>query len=513
MQKYKQLFLGFLFYIFSASLIFSQTDIAALDTYFEKARTDWDIPGMAIGIIKDGEIVMAKGYGLLEAEKNKKVDEHTLFAIASNTKAFISTSIGMLVEEGKLDWDDPVQKHLPFFELYDPWVSENITIRDLLCHRSGLGTFSGDVLWYRRNQSAEDAVKKAKTLEPAFAFRSGYGYSNLMFLTAGEVIKAVSGKSWDQFVKDRILNPLGMNRTQTSVEPLSKIKNVASPHKPVKGENIPIPYVNWDNMGAAGGVVSSASDMLNWMNLQLNGGRFMDWEIFDPATQVEFWTPHNNFKVKATTHENYRNRNFSAYALGWSISDFQGKRIIYHGGGYDGMYSKVSLMPEENLGIVILTNSMKGISTQLTYKIFDAFLELDEKDWSQEGLERQLRFDKYRENRVQKRKASRKQDTQPAIPVEKFAGLYRCESYGDIEVEINDGKLSIHFSDAPELDASLNHWHFNVFELKWKEIQAWFDFGTVQFMMNNMLEVESLKFDVPNDDIFFEEIKAKKVKG
>ncbi len=490
---------------------YAQVDIDKIDRYTAQAQQDWDVPGMAVGIIKDGEVVLSEGYGVLKRGTDTPVDGNSVFAIASNTKAFIAAALGILVDEGRLSWDDPVRAYLPYFQLYDAYATAHTTIRDLLSHRVGLGTFSGDVIWYKRTWSAQEILQRLPHVPQAYEYRAGYGYTNLMFIAAGEVIRTVSGQSWDAFLKDRIFEPTGMHRTRTSVEALHSIMNVAQPHKPVDGENRPIPYVNWDNMGAAGGILSSTNDMLKWIDLQLDGGIVGEDTVFSARAQAEFWHPHNINRVSDRDRASYRNRNFAGYALGWSFHDYAGRRVMNHGGGYDGMYSKVAIVPEENLGIVILTNTMKGISNPLQYYILDAYLGQEEQDWSAMGLKQQEASVKRRKALIEERINRRVMDTKTDIPPAAFAGVYRCPMYGDLEVTATGDGLTLHFDQAPELDADLTHWHFNTYRINWQNEHAWFDFGTVQFVLDNNGDVRSLRFDVPNGDIFFEEIQAVRV--
>ncbi len=500
----------FLLILFGTSLI-AQPSIEKIDAYFAKAQKEWNIPGFAIGIIKDGEIVLSKGYGTLEEGGSDKVDGNTLFAIASNTKAFISASIAQLVDEGKLNWDDPVIKYLPYFELYDDYATNHTTVRDLLCHRAGLGTYSGDAIWYKSEYSGEEVVKRIKAVPQAYDFRSGYGYSNLMFITAGEVIKAVSGQSWNDYAEDHFFKPLGMDRTITSTNDLEKLENVATPHKPMNGKNKAIAWTNWDNMGAAGGIISSVNDMLKWMQAQVDQGQFDDGRLFSANRQIDFWTPHNSYRLSQGARNTYPSRHFSGYGLGWGVFDYGGRFVASHSGGYDGMYSRVAVMPEEKLGFIILTNSMKGISNPMMYYTFDQFLQKESQDWSAFGLAGQKRSEQSHQRRLQRIKDNRLEGTKPALDLEKYTGLFRCEMYGDIELKMEDGKLSIDFKPAPQLAATLDHWHLNTFEIKWKEEHAWFDFGTLQFILDNNGQVQKLQFDVPNYDIFFHEINAVRV--
>ncbi|HMQ62992.1 MAG TPA: serine hydrolase [Flavilitoribacter sp.] len=499
-------------FLFIAFRLPAQVDAAALDAYFEKSVKDWGIPGMAVGIIKDGKVVLSKGYGVRELGKKDAIDGNTLFAIASNTKAFISASMVMLQEDGKLNLDDPVRKYLPYFTLYDEYASEHATVRDLLCHRLGLGTFSGDVVWFKSNYPAEEVVRRVRYLPQAYEFRSGYGYSNVMFITAGEVIRSAYGKPWSAFVKEKILTPLGMDRTRTSVTELAGMDNVATPHKTRGNTHTPIAYVNWDNMGAAGGILSSTNDMLKWLSLQLDEGQYQGTTLFKPSSQTEFWTPHNNYKVSKASRDFLPSRHFNGYGLGWGLFDYGGSMVASHSGGYDGMYSRVVAVPDQKLGIVVLTNSMTGISSAVMYHVLDQYLNIKpDRDWSDFYLDQQRKGAEAWAKREQGRKDARVTGTKPSFSLEKYAGLYHDDLFGDIEIRYDGGRLSLHFPSSPALDAALDHWHYDTFEIKWNENHAWFDFGTLQFTMDNNAGITGLRFDVPNDDIFFDEIHALRV--
>lgn len=511
----KYVFMKFLLAFVGLWLVLSlpaQPNPQTIDQYIDQARTAWQVPGLAVAIIKDGNVVLSKGYGVKSVGGVDNVDEHTLFAIASNTKAFISTSIALLVEEGKLKWDDPVQRYLPYFQLYDPYVTSHTTVRDLLCHRVGLGTFSGDVIWFKSLYSAEESVKRARYLPQAYEFRAGYGYSNLMFMAAGEVIKAVSGQSWDKFVHQRILVPLGMSRTQTSISTLATAGNFATPHKSIFGPAEPIAYANWDNMGAAGGLLSSVHDMTHWLQLHLNQGSWNGFSIYKPEAQEIFWSLHNSFNVNPATRNVYPGRNFAGYALGWSISETNGKRVLSHSGGYDGMYSQVLLVPDLNLGLVVLTNSMTSIGSMLCNYISAQYLGLPERNWSQIGLENERKGQAERRRWVEERQKARVLGTRPLLPLAQLAGTFYDPLYGEVLIDVKGSDLELRFPHAPALNATLTHWHHQTFLINWQEPHAWFDFGTIQFILdNNNQQVKALEFDVPNEDIFFEEIHAKRV--
>ncbi len=481
------------------------------DQVLESWRKDFQVPGMSVGIISNGKVILSDGYGVLEEGKKEKANEHSLYSIASNTKAFISASIATLVEEGKLNWDDKVKKHLPYFELYDHCVSDMMTIRDLLSHRSGLGTFSGDVIWYRSHYSAEDVAERTAHIPAQFEFRNGYGYSNVMFITAGEIIRAVTGKNWDEYIKEQFLFPLKMERTITTTDAISSYSNVATPHIAEFTGNNPIDWVNWDNMGAAGGIISSVDDMLKWIMLHLNQGITMDDTFFLRSSQITMWTPHNNFPVSKTAHDLF-GRNFGGYGLGWVLNDYHGHLVVSHTGGYDGMYSSVYLLPHDKTGIVVLTNSMRSIGPMLSFEIMDKLFGLPQKDWKERGIKQDKAQLEERASRIKERTDARQPGTLPTLSHEQISHLYRSPMYGDTRILNENAQLIIDFLPAPGLKARLTHWHHDVYLLNWLEEQAWFSFGTVQILKDNNGNASELLFDVPNDDIFFEEIKAVRVK-
>jgi CubicO group peptidase (beta-lactamase class C family) len=502
----------FLFIVFLSVEITVQSqniDFEKLDAYFEKASIDWGIPGMSVGIVKDGEIVFSKGYGVLEIGKPEKPDGNTLYAIASNSKAFTSAIIAMLVQEGKLNWDDKVQKYLPYFELYDPFVSRETTIKDLLCHRVGLGTFSGDVIWYKSDLTSEEIIKRLKYLPNKFDFRDGFGYSNVMYITAGEVIKTVTGKTWGKNVQERILTPTKMDRTIYSLSELNQKGNFATPHAFVNEKNIPIPYVNWEEIGALGGIISSVNDIGKWMIFNMNHGIIGKDTLLTPSSRNIIWKMHNTYNVDLTK-PNDSNTHFGGYGLGWGLADFHGRLRVSHTGGYDGMISAVTMIPDENLGIVVLSNGMNPPTSAITNYILNAFLGLEEKDWSAEMLE-QNKKRKFDDKRVSERQEKRVSGTKPSLPLEKYTGTYNAPIYGKIEIKKKNGNLRLYFEHTPELSATLEHWHYDVWKINWDKTQAWFNFGTVKFNMTNNLEITGIDFDVPNDDIFFEELKPLRV--
>jgi CubicO group peptidase (beta-lactamase class C family) len=490
---------------------------AQLDAYFAQAIKDWNVPGMAIAIVKDGKVVLAKGYGVREMGKPEPVDEHTLFAIASNTKAFTATAVAMLVDEKKLSWDDRVVDHLPYFQLYDPYVTSDIRVRDLLSHRSGLGTFSGDLLWYGTSYSREEVLRRARHLTQASPFRSRYGYQNIMFIAAGEVVAAAAGTSWDAFVKARILDPLGMSRTVTTLAGVKAATNVAMPHAGAYSPLKAYPWVSWDSCGPAASVVSSASDMAKWVALQLNGGAVDGKRLLSDAGQRAMWTPHVSFPTDPTPSAPPVGSapprmpvHFRGYGMGFSLSDYRQRFVAEHGGAADGMFSHVTLVPEEKLGFVILTNSDTSLSSALSYTILDAYLGGDGRDWSRMFFERSKQAAQGKLNARQQVERARVPGTRPSLPLEKYAGSYVSTLYGEARIALENGGLVLRLLPAPDFVAELIHWHYDTFELKWRKDFPWFGNGRAQFVLDQDLAVAEIKLDVPNDDFWFYELELKR---
>lgn len=487
-------------------------DVAQISEVIEKARAEWNVPGLSVAIVKDGQVLLAGGFGVRELGKAEAVDADTLFAIASNTKAFTAAALAMLEEERKVQWSDPVQQHLPWLTLYDPYVSAELRIDDLLCHRSGLGTFSGDLLWWGTPYSPEEVLRRTKHLPAKGRFRAHYGYSNLMFLAAGEVVSHASGTSWAEYVQQRILSPIGMTRTVTSVKSLDSLGNFASPHKPTPEKVSPIPWYNWDTMAAAGGIISSANDMAKWIRVQLDHGRIDDSRrLFSEASSRRMWSPHTIIPFSESAQKRSPTTHFRAYGLGWNLADYKGRQTVSHGGGYDGMYSQVLLVPEENLGIVVLTNSMTGISPALANTIMDEFLGGAETNWLAQGLEhdREDRTAFYK--RIKDATTPTTEGTQPSRAREAFTGTFRCPLYGDATVSLEGDNLVLRLLPNSELVADLTHLQFDTWVIHWRKEFAWFAEGTIQFVPDARGTFMELRLDVPNDDLWFDELKLKRV--
>ena len=484
--------------------------IKEVDAYAQKVMADWHQPGMAIAIVKDDKVIFAKGYGVCELGKPEKVDENTLFAIASNTKAFTTASLAILVDEKKLNWNDKVTKYLPDFKMPDEYVTNELTIRDIISHRSGLATFSGDLLWYETTYSPSEVLRRVRFLKPTSSFRASYGYQNLMFIAAGQVIQKVSGKPWAQFVKERILDPLGMSRTTTTIKDLKD--NAAMPHNESGGKLHVLHRGNVDGADSAAGLNSSVADLSKWIRLQLGRGKFEDKQIFSEQRSWEMWQPNIMNQISPAGAKNIPTRHFNAYGMGWGLMDYQGRKIVSHSGGLDGMLSYTWLIPEENVGFVVLTNSEEPAFQIMFYKMLDVFTNAPDRDWSAEAKQRIEAGKKADAEEIKKADAARQQDTKPTLALSAYAGTYSSQLYGDVTIAEENGKLVLRMSPAPNFVADLEHWEKDTFQIKWRPSVVYnFPRGFANFIIEGDKSAQ-LKIDQPNNDFWFYELELKRTK-
>lgn len=415
----------------------------SIDAYIEKALIDWKIPGASVAIVKDGKTVFIKGYGVKEWGGNEKVDENTLFMIGSNTKAFTATAMAMLHAEKKLSLDDKVQKWLPGFKMYDPWVAKEANLRDLLCHRLGFETFQGDFMYFDSDLTKEQVIEKFGKVKPLYSFRSKWGYTNAAFAVAGEVIQKASGKTWAEFLKEKIFTPLGMNNTLALSKEISSSSNKSAAHTVVDEEIRKIPYGNIDNIAPAGSISSSAADMVNWVKAQLNNGRLEGTQVIPAVAQQQTWLPHSILGNGGTM---YNKGHFALYGLGWFLEEYSGRKIVSHTGGVNGFVTSVTLVPEEKLGIVVLTNTdQNNFYEALKWEIMDAYLGNIYRNYSKAYLGFQSMGKKQDADWLKKKKDTIASNPQPALPLSAYAGDYTHAIYGKMTIKPENGKLIIRF--------------------------------------------------------------------
>jgi CubicO group peptidase (beta-lactamase class C family) len=464
--------------------------LKGLDEQIVKALHDFDVPGLALAVVKDDKVILARGYGVRKLGEKDAVTEQTLFAIGSCSKAFTAAALGLLVDEGKLKWDDPAAKYLPALQLFDPYVSRELTVRDLLCHRSGLERF--DLLWYGSALTRDEVLQKMRLAKPSTSFRSKFGYQNIMFLAAGQIVPSATGKSWDEFVRQRLFTPLGMKASNTSVTALSRYDDVAAPHEKVEDKLEPVPWRNIDNIAPAGSINSSVADMTNWVRLHLNDGKVGKETLLTSAVVEEMRTPQTVIPLAGPTAKLYAGAHFFNYGLGWFLYDYRGKKAVEHGGNIDGMSALVSMLPEEKLGLVVLTNrGGTPLPGAVKNRVFDAFLKAPAKDWFAEVLELVKTREKQAKEVEQKEEKERVKDTKPTLPPEKYAGTYHDDLYGDVRVKREDGKLVLYAAGTGDL-SDLEHWHFDTFRARPRDRRGP-ALTLVTWALNHRGKVESLK--------------------
>jgi CubicO group peptidase (beta-lactamase class C family) len=443
--------------------------IDEIDATVNKVMQTWNVPGLALAIVKDDQVILSKGYGVREMGQPEKVDEHTLFAIGSNTKAFTATAVGLLVQEGKLAWDDPVTKYIPSFQLHNSHAAQLMTIRDLLCHRGGLGTWTGDMLQFS-SYSLEEIVRRLRYIPPAYSFRAGYGYCNLMFITAELVISTVSGMSWDEFVRQRIFEPSGMQDSVTSPFFFGDRINIATPHEDVKGKLQTVNYRKDNHFGAAGAICSSISDIATWMRLQLNLGTLDGKRFVDEAIVEETHTPHTIMPLTPVEKKFFPSRRFSAYGLGWFLNETDGRFVVRHTGGVDGMLSNVMMIPDRKIGIAVFSNKLPNAAyVAIPHYLTEKFLGLPERNWIQMYVELDDE-NKKKVHEAQKIKdASRAKDTHPSFDLEKYAGAYESDILGGATLSLEGDALHIQLQAHTSISGTLEHWHYDTFECHWDD--------------------------------------------
>jgi CubicO group peptidase (beta-lactamase class C family) len=464
-----------LFLVVSVAAIHAQQPPVDLDAYVAHAMKTYDVPGISVAIVKDGKVVLAKGYGVRKLGESTPVDENTLFGIGSNTKAFTAAAIATLVDEGKLDWDDPVYERLKGFEMYDPYVSKEMRIRDLLCHRSGLGLGEGDLMfWPHTTFTRDEVVYRVRFLKPATSFRSHYAYNNLMFVTAGQVVAENSGKIWDDYVREKIFLPLGMNNTNTSVNAFKPGANWAFPHSKVDGKLQTIPFEGLDNAAAAGSINSSVADMSRWVLLQLNHGKIPGTEtrLFSEKSSQTMWTQQTVVPINDDVPEELKSLkpNLSGYALGWGVRDYKGRKLVSHSGGVAGFVTRVMLVPQENLGVVILTNAEEGFAFEsILYHILDSYLGGSTEDYVAAFKAVEDKQQKDADETMKKALTARAADSKPSLPLEKYAGEYSDPWYGKMTITQEGSGLVLTLARTSKGVADLQHWQYDTFKAHWRD--------------------------------------------
>lgn len=476
-----------------------------LDELVTRAMKTFEVPGLSLAIVKDGQVLLARGYGVKKLGEPATVDAQSLFGIASNSKLFTAVALGTLVDEGKISWDSRVVDYLPEFMMSDPYVTREMMVKDLLCHRSGLGLGAGDLMfWPATTLTRAEILHRVRFIKPAYSFRTTYAYSNLMFAVAGELLAKVSGRPWEDFVQEKIQKRAGMTYSNTRCSLVAKEANVAWPHARVEGQVKPIkPYLP-DNINPAGGINSCAEDMAKWMLVLLNQGKLPDGsqlvsekvmsEITSLQTPIPIYKPAPELAAAAM--------NFNGYGLGVRLRDFRRYKVVTHTGGLAGYVSQVWLMPEIGLGVTILTNQEADEAYQsLTYAIADYYLKAPAVDWVGAIAKVRERSRQRTQDEIKKAYDERNKNSKPSLPLEKYAGLYRDAWYGEIEIKHEGDRLLMTFKHSPDLSGQLEHWQYDTFVARWSDPELKAD-AYVTFSLNpdgSIAEVRMKPFSPDTD--------------
>jgi CubicO group peptidase (beta-lactamase class C family) len=429
-----------------------------LEKFIPEVMADWQVPGLAISIIKDGRLIYAKGFGFRDVDGQKEVTAGTLFAIGSCTKAFTSASVGMLVDEGKVDWDERVTTYLPRFKLKDDFATARMTPRDLLCHRSGLPRH--DLMWYNSSATREELFSRLQYLEPSQDFRTHYQYQNLMFMTAGYLVEQLTGMTWEKFIESRIFYPLGMTDSNFSVEDSKREPDHALPYELEDKKVASVPFRNIDTIGPAGSINSNVTDMANWVLLNLSKGKFGDQAIVSEASLREIHSP----QMISGRSLRYDETFYSLYGMGWGMTSYRGHVLLSHGGGIDGFTALVSLMPRDEMGLVILTNLGGNPAPQaVMYQVYDLLLDLEPVDWNGRFLKQREEREKEAAQAEEKEDADRVAGTSPSLALEAYAGDYSHPGYGVLKVSHRDDSLEATYNAIVH---KLEHYHYDVFKME-----------------------------------------------
>ncbi|MDP6339242.1 MAG: serine hydrolase [Candidatus Marinimicrobia bacterium] len=491
---------------FPSSEINSQNSIpSGLENRIIKINNDWDLPGLAVAIIKDNKVIYAKGFGVRELGKSTKVNEKTLFAIGSTTKAMTAATLAMLVDEKKLTWNDRVIDLLPGFRMYDAYATNEMQVKDLLTHKSGLTR--GDMTWYASPRNQEEVMHSIRYLKPAYSFRSEYNYQNLMYLTAGILSGRIHGDSWHSIMNKRIFKPLKMKTSVTKTSQLSSRNNVARPHVKLDGRLQPIKDRNLDNISPAGSVYSNVLEMSNWIILNMNKGKFQGEQILSESVLNEMHKPQMHYSYRLGIPEEQNLINFKTYGLGWAIDDYRGHKRISHGGGIDGFITSVGFLPDIELGWVVFNNGGSMASYFVGNEIIDSFLGVSDKlDWSAIGKEFVEKSTAQADSLLKDIESNLVKNTSPRLANKGFVGEYSEEFYGELQVSQDGNKLVLSRGDA--LKGILEHWHYDTFRVNWDEPRERASLGKefITFHFNIKNDVALLERHLDGQPKYFKKI-------
>lgn len=500
----KKIFILFIVLII-AQLNYAQNPSSNHDSlyqYIDNAFEEFNLHGLSVLIVKNDSIVFDENWG--DAGKGQQVESESVYNIASCTKAFTGAAMAKLVNEGLIKWDDLVIDYLPDFKLEDEYIASHMTIEDLLSHRNGLGTFYGDLLWYETDRSNEEIIERMQYLPITNRFRDQFGYQNVTYIVAAEILEKVTGKSWSEFMQEEILNPLKMENTAICATDLKKDQKIAYPmiDNEIIGFSMKHPH-------AAASLFSSTEDLSRWVRMLLNNGVIEGDTILNAAILEDMMTSRRVKSINGLLR--MAGSQFNTYALGWNMYDHNGKKVVEHGGGMPGYISKVCVVPQENLGIVILTNTLSSAPSALQMYILDSYLKEESYDWAKLFADFEKRGKKAEEEEQAERDSTRILNTQASLELEKYVGTYEDKMYGKANITLENGKLHLIFEPAKNMFFSdMEHWHYDTFKVKFAD--KFLPAGYITFSFDSRRNIEGFKIDLKSSDFHFFNLDFKKLK-
>ncbi|MGH8160808.1 MAG: serine hydrolase [Gammaproteobacteria bacterium] len=474
------------------------TPLAGLNAYVHAVMQRWRVPGLAVAVVKDGKVVLARGYGVRELGRPAKVDANTLFGIASNTKAFTAAALGTLVSAGKLHWNDPVVRYLSGFRLSSPYVTQNLTVRDVLTHRSGYcdPTF----MWLTGNYTRSEIIHRLRYQKPKYGFRAHFCYNNTMYLVAGQLVPAIAGDSWDDYVAGHFFKPLGMSRTSTRMGVFQRESDLAVPHGKINGKVVPIERMQTDDMAPVGGIKSSVADMSHWLIMLLNNGRYDGHTVLSSKVVATMESPQTVIQADTEVGQWARTQtpksHFYTYGLGFFVQDYGGRKLVWHAGDISGMASALALVPSAHLGVVVLSNMNQNRAPEgVMFYVLQSYLGLPHFNVSKAMYAFVHERDAERNAMREKLAATRVAGARPPLPLEDYAGVYRNKLVGDVTVSVVNSRLKLAFGN-PDFSGFLVPWHGNTFQVPWKN--PLFGKSYVSFDLDALSRPVALRFAEPS---------------
>lgn len=475
-----------------------------LNAQYKKLIKKYNVPGLSVAIVSGDSTLINRGFGYRSKAKQKKVNNYTLFGIASLSKTFTAALVANAIADQKLTLDTPVQKVLPYFELYDPYVTNKLTLKDALSHRTGLNSFSGDLIWYGSTISDSAIIHRMRHLQPKYDFRTHFGYSNIMYLVTGKILEKIYQKPYAKLLDSIILQPLRMNKSCATYSEAMQVDNLAIPHVEYKQNTIKQPYISWDNMQPAGGIFSNATEMTRYLKMWLNEGKYRNHSIIEKTEFNKLFQQQIPLDMSWIEQKMQAPVNFKNYGIGWALMDYDGRKVYYHSGGLDGMTSQIVLIPEHKTGAVFMANKTSALPTVLMYDLLEKLSGRSEINYPDSTLALL--------NNIKKTQTTQAEiyNAPDSIAKDFFIGTFYDSLVGKAVIERQNDSLCIHWNESKVFDGYLMRTDLLSFELYWPAIPS-LPKGKLNFEVNGVGKITGFTIDLPNPDLHFNELHFRKI--